>query len=85
MLKQISIALFLITSTFSFAQQKELTLEASVMQQYRAFYPKSLTMFQWVPDTDCYTYLESYQTLMKASVKNSEAKEWFTIQTINER
>ena len=85
MLKQISIAFFLITSTFSFAQQKELTLEASVMQQYRAFYPKSLTMFQWVPDTDCYTYLESYQTLMKASVKNSKAKEWFTIQTINEK
>ena len=85
MLKQISIALFLITSTFSFGQQKELTLEASVMEQYKAFYPKSLTMFQWLPNTDCYTYLESYQTLMKASVKNTEGKEWFTIQSINEK
>ncbi len=76
--------LFLI-ATSTFAQQKELSLEDAVMQQYRKFYPQSLTMFSWIPDTDCYTYLEGYQKLMKASVKNPEAKEIATIQEINEK
>ncbi len=62
---------------------KELTLKDAVMQQYQGFYPKSLTMFQWVPDTDCYTYLNNYTSLMKASVRNTEAKELLSIQDVN--
>ena len=73
----------LIFSTVSFGQTKELTIEDAVMQQYRKFYPQSLTMFNWVPNTDCYTYLESYQKLMKASVRNPEAKEILSIQELN--
>ena len=73
----------IITTFFSFAQLKELTLEDAVMQQYRSLRPKSLTMFQWVPDTDCYTYLNEYTTLMKASVRNTEAKELMNIQDLN--
>ena len=73
----------LIFSTVSFGQTKELTIEDAVMQQYRKFYPQSLTMFNWVPNTDCYTYLESYQKLMKASVRNTEAKEILSIQDLN--
>jgi len=65
-------------------QKQTLSLEDAVMQQYRNLKPNSLTMFQWIPNTDCYTYLEGYQKLMKASVKNTEAKEWFTIQQVNE-
>jgi dipeptidyl-peptidase-4 len=66
-----------------FAQKSELTLEDAVMQQYRGFYPTSLTMFSWIPDTDCYTYLENYQSLKKASVRDTEAETWFTIQDVN--
>lgn len=85
-MKKILFTLILILGTTSvFAQLKELTLEDAVMQQYRGFYPKSLRMFKWVPNTDCYTYLsENYQSLMKASVKNTEAKEWIKIQDVNE-
>ncbi len=79
----LSILFLLATSTF--AQQKELSLEDAVMQQYRKFYPQSLTMFSWIPNTDCYTYLEGYQKLMKASVKNPKAEEILTIQEINEK
>ena len=67
------------------AQTKELTLEDAVMQQYRNFYPQSLVMFQWIPNTDCYSYLEGYQKLMKASVKNTEPKEILNIQQLNEK
>ncbi len=77
------LAAILLFSSVSFGQSKELTLEDAVMQQYRKFAPKSLTMFSWVPNTDCYTYLESSQILMKASVENTEAKELLTIQQLN--
>lgn len=62
----------------------ELKLEDAVMQQYRNLYPERLTMFTWVPNTDCYTYLDNYQKLMKASVKKTKAEEWFSIQEVNE-
>ncbi|MCO4813247.1 MAG: DPP IV N-terminal domain-containing protein [Flavobacteriales bacterium] len=89
MIKSIlNLCLIILTCTItqsSFAQKTELTLDEAVSQQYRKFYPTSLAMFSWVPDTDCYTYLESYQKLMKASVRNTEAKEILSIQQLNEK
>jgi len=73
----------ILLSIVSYGQKTELTLEDAVMGQYRQFRPQSLAMFSWVPNTDCYTYLESYQKLMKASVKNTEAKEILSIQQLN--
>ena len=84
----LNICLVVITLTLthsSIAQKTELTLDDAVSQQYRKFYPTSLAMFSWVPDTDCYTYLESYQKLMKASVRKTEAKEILSIQQLNEK
>jgi len=84
MIKQLSvIALITLTSVTSFGQQKELSLEDAVMQQYRDFYPRSLTMFRWIPDSDCYSYLDNYTVLMKASVANTQAKELLSIQDLN--
>ena len=84
--KSLSIILFIaLLPMVTFSQKKELTLELAVMQQYRGFYPQSLTMFQWVPNTDCYSYLEGYQKLMKGSVKNPTAKEILTIQELNDK
>ncbi len=82
--KSLSLILFVaFISSSTLAQKKELTLEDAVMQQYRGFKPQSLIMFQWIPNTDCYSYLEGYQKLMKASVKNTEAKEILNIQELN--
>jgi len=84
MIKQlITLVTIVLVTLPTFGQRKELSLEDAVMQQYRGFYPKSLTMFSWVPNTDCYTYLDSYTTLMKASMRNTEAKELMTIQDFN--
>lgn len=84
-MKKTLFSLFVLVQFLASGQLKELTLEDAVMQQYRGFYPDQLSMFQWVPETDCYTYLDNYQKLMKASVSKTEAKEWFSIQTINEK
>lgn len=64
-------------------QLKELTLEDAVLQQYRNVYPDALTAFSWIPESDSYTYLQAYQKLMKASVKNTNAQELMTIQELN--
>ena len=79
------LAIFFLFATPTFAQQKELNIEDAVMQQYRKFYPQSLAMYSWIPNTDCYTYLDGYQKLMKASVKNTDAKEILNIQEVNEK
>ena len=82
--KSLSLILFVaFISNSTLAQKKELTLEDAVMQQYRGFKPQSLMLFQWIPNTDCYSYLEGYQKLMKASVKNTAAKEILNIQELN--
>lgn len=63
--------------------QTKLTIEDAVMQQYRKFAPDNMPFFRWVPDTDCYTYLEGYRTLKKASFSQAKAKDWFTIAEVN--
>ncbi len=73
---------FLLLSGSFFAQTK-LTLEESVMQQYRKYASETMPFFKWVPNTDCYTFLEGYRTLKKASYGNTEAKSWFTIAEVN--
>lgn len=70
-------------ATHTFAQKKDLTLKESVLQQYRAFAPDQMIMFQWIPNTDSYTFLDGYVKLMKGSVSDKNAKTWFEIQEIN--
>lgn len=82
-MKKLLFALFLIGGFQSNAQLTELTLEASVREQYRSLAPNTLFGFQWIPNSDCYTYLDEYTKLMKASVKNTEAKELMNIQDFN--
>lgn len=69
-------------SAFTFSQQKELTLKDAVMQQYRAFLPDQMVMFQWIPNSDQYSYLDGYIKLMKGGV-NEDSKTLFTIQEVN--
>ncbi|MEX2485778.1 MAG: DPP IV N-terminal domain-containing protein [Brumimicrobium sp.] len=64
--------------------QKNLTLEEAVMGQYQQFKPKSIFDFNWVPDTDDYSYLESYTNLMYANVKEKKADTILTIKDVNE-
>ncbi len=73
-------SLFLVGLSFG---QEQLTLETSVMQQYRRFAADRLTMVQWIPGTDEFTYLDGYVSLAKRSVDSDEATTLLTIQEVN--
>lgn len=84
MIKNLLFIGLLVFATGVQAQKKELTLKDAVMNQYRAFGPDRLYGFQWIPNTDCYTFFsKNYQTLYKSSAITKEDKEWLTIQTVN--
>ena len=70
--------------TITSAQKKELTLKDAVLGQFRTFGPDRLYGFQWIPNTDCYTFFsKNYQTLYKNSVKGTTDKEILTVQKLN--
>lgn len=91
-MKRIIILLTVVLSSTLVAQKqvvstgsKELTLKDAVMNQYRSFYPDRINGFQWIPNTDCYTFFSrNYQTLYKSSVGGNNDSEWYTIQQVNE-
>lgn len=83
-MKQLIFLGFLVISSLSIAQKKELTLKDAVMGQFRTFGPDRIYGFQWMPNTDCYTFFsKNYQTLYKSAVSNQKDREWYTIQQIN--
>lgn len=83
MLKPFLLAGACLLSAYTFSQKKTLTLKDAVSQQYRAFLPDQMTMFQWIPGTNQYTYLNGYVKLMKGSVSDDKATEWLTIEKVN--
>lgn len=83
MKKYILLSLSLLFIFGNYTAQTKLTLEESVMQQYRKYAPESLVFFKWVPDTDCYTYIDGYVNLKKASFTNSTPKDVASISEIN--
>ncbi|MDC1186750.1 S9 family peptidase [Crocinitomicaceae bacterium] len=83
MKKQIYLFLAFLFVFGGISAQNKLTLEDAVMQQYQKFAPETMPFFKWLPNTDCYTYLEGYRTLKKASFGNTDAKDWFTIAEVN--
>lgn len=79
---------FTLSLLFFFVQQliaqKELTLEESVLGQYRQFYPEHIFGFEWIPQTTNYSYLEGYVNLRSASFDGKEDKQLLTISELNE-
>lgn len=63
--------------------QNALTLEQSVMQQYRQFAPDRISLFQWIPGTDEFTYMENYTVLKKGSAKSSTITTLVTLEEVN--
>lgn len=58
-MKYISLTLFLLLPFgAAFSQLKPLTLEESVIGQYRQFYPEQKAVV-WIPETDTYAYIEN--------------------------
>lgn len=75
----------LMLTTATFAQKKEFTL-SDAMLKARAFYPESILNFNWIPDTECYSYLNSNgQILLKGRAENKLVDTLLTVQDFNSR
>lgn len=82
-MKQFFLLTALFIASIGFAQQKELTLEDAVLQQYRNFAPETMPFFKWIPETEEFTYLKGYIQLNKGSLKNPEGSVFLTIGELN--
>ena len=84
MFKHILLIGALVLTSGTFAQKKELTLKDAVSNQYRSFGPDRLYGFQWIPNTDAYSFFsKNYQTVYKSSAITKEDRELLTIQAFN--
>jgi len=82
--KKILVALLCFTAATSFGQLKKITLEESVMQQRGIFKADGLTGFQWIPNTNRYTYFTDSSTkMMVASATDGKATEYIALTDIN--
>ena len=64
--------LFLFLVTISFSQEKEISLEDSVLGYYKGLYPTSLYNLKWIDQTDNYVFLkDNSYVLSNASTNNS--------------
>ncbi len=79
-----AILFFILCFVNNNAQQKELTLNDAVSEQYAKFNPEQIQGFQWIPGTASYTYLENGTTLKKSSAENSKEDEKLSISELNQ-
>lgn len=82
-MKKIILGLAFVAFGFStLAQLKELSLQEAVM--YRSLFPESLADFQWMPDSENYSYLSSdYRSLLKGSVDGEGSETLLTSEEFN--
>jgi dipeptidyl-peptidase-4 len=68
----------------AFGQTKELTLEESVLQQYRAFRPDQISGFHWIPKSNQFVYTDkSYQQIMIADPTKTKGTALTSISEVN--
>lgn len=68
----------------SASAQKTISLEEAVMQQNRQFRADRMTGFQWIPNTNSYTFLaDNGKKLMTANALNTKATEMVSLADVN--
>ncbi len=83
MIKKISLLLLFVTA-FSASAQKQITLEESVLQQYRKFRPDMILGFQWLPNSDRYVYMgPGGKTLITGRASETQSVEMINLETLN--
>ena len=78
--------IFLLSFLFALSTQaqKKLTIEESVMQQYRQFRADGLTGFQWIPNSIDYVYYtDAWTKMKKANAKYATASDYVNLSDIN--
>ena len=77
--------LFIGLAFVSFGQKKSFDLKESVLKQ-RALSPVRLNNFQWIPETDSYSFCSAdWQSLQQSSVASDKAFELTSVKEINEK
>jgi dipeptidyl-peptidase-4 len=83
--KKIACAVALLLAFNTFAQTKKLTLDEAVLEQNRSFRADKLSGFQWIPNSNRYTYFaESGRKLMTASTSDNKAAELVSLASVNQ-
>ena len=84
-MKRLILPFILLIAPFSFAQKKEMSVKESVLLQ-RSVSPVRLNNFQWIPETDSYTFCSAdWQSLQQSSVDSEKSIELTSVKEINEK
>lgn len=76
---------FLSVALVSFGQKKSFDLKESVLKQ-RTLSPTRINNFQWIPQTDTYSFCSAdWQSLQTSSVASEKASELTSVKEINEK
>ena len=83
-MKKLLFLLFITSSAI--AQDKDLTIESSVMGYYQGLYPKSLKWVQWLTDADKYAHVkgDTYFILPATALPDARVAEQITLNSIQE-
>ena len=73
-MKKLLTLLFLSTFLFSFSQQKELSIEDSVLGYYKGLYPTSLHNLHWITNTDSYIFQQDEKFVITDARTNTVIK-----------
>lgn len=85
-MKKIFVIVSILITSISIAQKKTLTLEQSVLEQYRLFGPDKVRLFQWIPNSNEYSYMEKVNdvwTLKKNSAEKDNASDIISLKDLN--
>lgn len=83
--KRILLLLSIFITVFVTAQNKKITLEESVLQQNRLFRADKLAGFQWIPNTNKYTYyVENGTKLMLANAVDNKSSLILSLDDLNQ-
>jgi dipeptidyl-peptidase-4 len=73
----------LMSSCYSFAQEKKLDIKDAVIGQWRDLAPERISRLNWIPESDSYYFLDSNK-LKKSSVKEDEKVTILSLDELNE-
>ncbi len=64
----------ILTISVTFAQNKQLTIDEAVSQQYRQFYPDRYTDLTWQGETDNFVFIKDWSELYSNNAKKDDEK-----------
>lgn len=81
-MKKLLFILFIVST--GYAQEKDLTIESSVMGYYQGLYPKSLKWTQWLTDENKYAHVKenTYFILPATALPDARVAEQITLESI---